>query len=389
VPRSVAELLPRQRPFSELTLDDVAKIIENQGDERETLFFERKATLNGNALAKACAAFANTYGGLLVGGVADKEDALVGMEPFGASEAQLFVKDTLRGLVLPMPPFRARWLPTEADRGLLLVLVEESSTTPHLLTRSGAIYVRSPGSSDPVPLTDQRTLLELWARGEKARAAAVDRAGIAQELVLDDEAFAIEGLSLAATGVSTVFEERLFAPATPDYIGTTAWGDSASPKVERRDPMWAPAHVGVYRRRASEMPTARDVLLSGATVTREGATFMYHGFTKSHEIVTDIHSSLTESKLRERFSEAFEAAREILLELGAHGDLYLVYRLTPNGRDVVFDSRPDVPSRTLNGSHSTLWTTLDAAPPLERIFAEVARAAGLGPLDELNAATES
>jgi hypothetical protein len=108
VPRSVAELLPRQRPFSELTLDDVAKIIENQGDERETLFFERKATLNGNALAKACAAFANRYGGLLVGGVADKEDALVGMEPFGASEAQLFVKDTLRGLVLPMPPFLTR-----------------------------------------------------------------------------------------------------------------------------------------------------------------------------------------------------------------------------------------------------------------------------------------
>src|SRR4051812_24902637 len=77
--RSVAELLPR--PFAELTLDDVAGIIETIGDEHETLFFERKATIGGNALAKTCASFANTYGGLLVGGVADNDDALTGMDP--------------------------------------------------------------------------------------------------------------------------------------------------------------------------------------------------------------------------------------------------------------------------------------------------------------------
>jgi len=163
--RNVSELLPR--PFAELALGDVSQILANVGEERETLFFERKASVTGKTLAKACAPFANTYGGLLVIGVGDEDDTLVGV-PSIAAEAQLWVKDTLRGQVLPLPPFRARWLPMEGDRGILLVLVEESSTTPHLLTRSGAIYVRNPGASDPVPIGDQGRLLDLTARGERA-----------------------------------------------------------------------------------------------------------------------------------------------------------------------------------------------------------------------------
>jgi hypothetical protein len=79
VARSVAELLPR--PFTELTLDDVAQIIATTGEERETLWFERKASVTTNSLAKARAAFANTYGSLLVVGVGDQNDALAGSSP--------------------------------------------------------------------------------------------------------------------------------------------------------------------------------------------------------------------------------------------------------------------------------------------------------------------
>src|SRR6266851_331385 len=56
--RSVAELLPC--PFADLTLADFGQIIADIGEERETLFFERKASVSGNTLAKACSAFANT-----------------------------------------------------------------------------------------------------------------------------------------------------------------------------------------------------------------------------------------------------------------------------------------------------------------------------------------
>ena len=46
----MTELLPRA--FGELTLADVTAIIESIGDERETLFFERKLSVSGNSLAK-------------------------------------------------------------------------------------------------------------------------------------------------------------------------------------------------------------------------------------------------------------------------------------------------------------------------------------------------
>jgi len=90
--RSVAELLPR--PFEEIDLDSVREIIAGIGEEPENLFFERKAAINPRSLAKACSAFANTNGGILVVGVADDDDGLVGVEPI-AAEAQLWVKDML------------------------------------------------------------------------------------------------------------------------------------------------------------------------------------------------------------------------------------------------------------------------------------------------------
>lgn len=76
--RSVAELLPK--PFAELDLDDVAEVMRRVGEERESLFFERKAVAKRDLLAKSCSAFANTMGGLLVFGIPDDSDELVGID---------------------------------------------------------------------------------------------------------------------------------------------------------------------------------------------------------------------------------------------------------------------------------------------------------------------
>lgn len=171
--RSIAELLPR--PFDQLGVDDIAAIVGEPGEERESLVLELKAELGKDLVAKSCAAFANTIGGLLVVGVPDDSDELRGIDD-EIGEAQLWVKEVLRARVLPLPPFRASRLDLDNGRWLLLVLVEESSTTPHLHTRQGTIYVRNPGSSDPRPLGDQGLLLDLLHRGEKARESAQRRA---------------------------------------------------------------------------------------------------------------------------------------------------------------------------------------------------------------------
>jgi len=111
-PRSVAEILPVS--FETMSIADVRNMLDGMGDERETLFVELKRELSPAALSKSCAAFANTYGGLLLGGV-DNEGKLAGMTSPGG-EVAMWVKNTLRSTLLPLPPFRTRWLPLTAAR---------------------------------------------------------------------------------------------------------------------------------------------------------------------------------------------------------------------------------------------------------------------------------
>lgn len=210
--RSVAEMLAR--PFDALTIDDLPEILEHAGEARETLFFERKAEITPESLAKSCAAFANTMGGLVVVGVRDDDDTPIGIER-QAPEAQVWVKDMLRGRLLPLPPFRARWLPLGddvPDRAVLLVMVAESTTTPHILTRRGAIYVRNPGSSDPVPIADQRRLYSLIERGERSQQHAKSEALKSVSEAPIDPVRTWQLFAVVPTGVADDHRARLFTP---------------------------------------------------------------------------------------------------------------------------------------------------------------------------------
>lgn len=84
--RSPAELF--DRPFEDLEVVDVEAILARHVGEGETLFFECKEKPHGDAIAKACAAFANTMGGLLIVGVTDAGQ-IVGTERLGG-EPQLW-----------------------------------------------------------------------------------------------------------------------------------------------------------------------------------------------------------------------------------------------------------------------------------------------------------
>jgi hypothetical protein len=378
----VVELIPRS--FEELRLEDVADVIARIGEERENLFFERKASVSGNSLAKACAAFANTFGGLLVIGVEDADDALTGIEAPGA-EPQLWVKDTLRGLVLPMPPFRARWLPTGEGRGLLLVLIEWSATTPHLLTRTGAIYVRSPGSSDPVPLGDQRRLLDLTARGESADARARANVESALHFVPSDEqpGFQVtEWFALAPTGVAADFEARLFARDTPDDLSVRMWGDWEERTMEHRPAAWGQDYVGARRLSYSRFrsdPTHHQAIV----LNRSGVLTAYKGISDGADDDRDDALALSETQVRTRFNVWLSVARDVLAEYGGHGDLYLAYELVVRSRGMHFDS-------VANGKivkfprpvTVQLQTTFEASHVDARVFAEIHRAGGFGPRDD-------
>jgi hypothetical protein len=377
--RNVSELLPVR--FEELTIDHVERMLaDRQGEERETLFFERKSSITTASLAKACAAFANTMGGLLVVGVEDADDALVGIAPV-APEAQLWVKDTLRSRVLPMPPFRARWLAVDRTRGILLVLVEESTATPHLLTHSGAIYVRNPGSSDPCPISDQGRLLDLTRRGERAEQQAIVAALSAVTDPVVPQYFAgidfvyedpDEALSLAATGVSADFEARLFQQDTPTKSASVLWGEPAHPQAERRSERWEQDGVGIER--IVERMRGLAVLTEAVMLDRKGAALLVRRVQERDHRSGDPRRSFALDELRARIAGDLRDARTLLSNIGAHGRLRLAYRLAP--------CRMATETNMVELRQATVverWTTFEGEDVVDQVIAEILRVTGFGP----------
>jgi hypothetical protein len=317
-------------------------------------------------------------GGLLVVGVRDGDDGLVGIEPL-AAEAQLWVKDTLRTRVLPMVPFRARWLETGDDsRGILLVLVEESTATPHFLSHSGAIYVRNPGSSDPLPVRDQRQLYDLLHRGEDAERVA--EAWVAQALpeppLIDREPHLTEAqevVALAATGVAVNFERSLFSEGTPDQLALSAWGPVEDARLEGRWAQWGPDLGGVMRVKGSSHPFEGE-LHTGVAVSRQGGIAFYRGHVRRTE--QDWREAVDAADSRAWLDACVRAGRSILENLGAHGRLRLGFRLNAAGRILMFLNKH---SELDSGLTAYRWTTFDADDDAEFLFEEIARNLGYGP----------
>lgn len=380
-PRSIAELLPR--PFDELDVADVEQMVSGPFEERESLLLELKERLSRDSVAKTCAAFANTMGGLLIGGVPDDSHQLVGLDD-QVGDAQLWVKDILRERVIPLPPFRARRLDLADGRWLMLVLVEESSTTPHLLAKQGAIYVRNPGSSDPRPLGDQGRLLDLLSRGEQTRTLALSRAREAAQSRIELPEY-LEGprrtlsVAFASTGVSEWFEDRLLRdPDGFDRLAAVLPEDDAHPDTRAVEEMWHQHSVvafRVYPRHRNLRPDRVEIVRAH----RDGVVLLRSGFVGRVDEMFE--SFVTRDELSAWLGSKLAVGRDLLLELGAHGDVRVVVRLEAPRRIqwtpvTHADLDADIAVET--------WTALDLDEPratalVSRIEAEIGRAIGVGP----------
>jgi hypothetical protein len=372
---SILDVLPR--PLEELSLADVDSLIANG---EETLHLELKEQLDNQALARSCAAFANTFGGLLIVGISD-DGRRVGVERPHA-EVELFISNVLRSRVLPAPAFRARWLALDGEgTGLLIVLVEESSATPHLLLRSGAIYVRSPGESHPVPLQDQARLFELVRRGERARQSAQHRTGEhVAEAGERDAAIDGETLVVAATGVPDLFRSRLFVREAPKFLAAAldqAFGERPE-RVAPRQVEWRQDSLLVRRVARLDPSPFSPNPLEKIQVWRDGTLAVHRGH--SHDPRSAAHSN----EVGTRFRGALEAARRLLAQLGAHGDLDLLYRFSYPGKALFYRSDQaalEMPAEVRVERRTALATIAEADEALWRdVLAELLRSRGVGPI---------
>src|SRR5262249_14458150 len=146
---------------------------------------------------------------------------------------------------------------------------------------SGAIYVRNPGSSDPVPIADQRTLFDLTARGDQAITEARSNAKSALGIRVYSSPEPTEMLVVASAGVGGDFEARLFNATTPEALSVTVWGPLENPNAEGRFPVWAQHHVGVHRSRDTPISPRYRSIEEGVAVTRNGVVAISRGYALS------------------------------------------------------------------------------------------------------------
>jgi Putative DNA-binding domain len=178
--------------LAELSAEDLGRMLELD----ETLFVEHKGDIGEDkdalyGLVSAVAAFANTYGGWLLIGVTNRKpngNAARWRDPQNAPTLVDAIRARLRGEIDPLPAFEAKLL-EHADGPVAVVRVYESSDTPHVVLRSGAVFVREPAgttdAADPkrpgggsrgerayraTQIRSRQQILELAQRGRRSNA---------------------------------------------------------------------------------------------------------------------------------------------------------------------------------------------------------------------------
>ncbi len=158
--------------FHDITISDLESLITNEVAEGLFIEYKRAWPENRKVAASVCS-FANAHGGYLAIGIRADKDHNKPVEITGI-DLEEGLNDRVKNIVLanvhPVPIFESRVIeiPTNTNKAVLLVRVEESSESPHILIRSGVIYVRNPSGSDPIPADDRYTVDQLYRRGERA-----------------------------------------------------------------------------------------------------------------------------------------------------------------------------------------------------------------------------
>jgi hypothetical protein len=245
------------------------------------------------------------------------------------------------------------------------------------MVTSGAIYVRNPSASDPIrPITDQRVLFDLIARGERAEVLAVDRARLSHEVRLRDcwtVAIVRESLAVAPTGITGDFEDRLFDAGMPERLSVAAWGKKAASGADDRLTSWEQSLVGVWRLQRggfSSEPTEVSII----AIDRYGAAVIWTGYHEEQDETRGYgHAQLAD--LEARLGTRLGALRDLLLDLGAHGDLRLSYRIDLDRQYLLVDGDAKQLAAPFGFE---AWVGFES-DPRERFRAEILRAAGTGP----------
>lgn len=155
--------------WGELTVETLEAFLADAGDEGLTWEAKGRDEPHRDAVRKAGCGFANAGGGFLIIG-AERQAAggwtLNGVT-FRSPEPGTWLSSLLaEGGLSPRPPFDVKAFERDDGR-VAAVLAVDPVAVPPCVTASGVVYQRVTGQT--LPITDQRVLSELFARGRAAR----------------------------------------------------------------------------------------------------------------------------------------------------------------------------------------------------------------------------
>jgi hypothetical protein len=141
------------KPIKDISYDDIEAFCR-EGNE-EGILLEYKGPLpNNKKIAKEIAAFANTYGGILLLGV-NEEDRMPALPvvgvPYDEGLDEKISSIAFKSINPPLfPEIKICKLNDDESKAVIVVRVQESNDTPHRVEQDTKIYIRIASQSEPV-----------------------------------------------------------------------------------------------------------------------------------------------------------------------------------------------------------------------------------------------
>jgi hypothetical protein len=213
--------------WHDVSLDDVRVFLEQAEDE--PLLWEAKGTVAEPAhVRKAVGGFANSHeGGVLILGASQSRRKwdLDGVQV--PDEPPTWVSSVVHAGVRPAPAIDVRSFSVGSGRHVVLVYVPPLADPPCVVR--GTVYERVPGRT--IPVKDPQRLQDLYARGERAHAAAFVRAKrVATYLLALDDDTPLRRHCRVAVGIAHLSVPQ---PAATDVLFSPAFSEQAMAVVRR------------------------------------------------------------------------------------------------------------------------------------------------------------
>ncbi len=153
------------KPLNDITLADVERLKDNGIPEGKTIEYKAELPSENKRFLAAVTSFANTTGGDLLIGVAEKGGAptdICGIEVSDADKLMLKLESTCRDNVEPrLRPLNYQLLGLPNGRYVLLIRVERSWNAPHRAWKDGPFHARNSSGKYPLDVGELRTAFTL------------------------------------------------------------------------------------------------------------------------------------------------------------------------------------------------------------------------------------